>query len=302
MNDAKPLPVRPGEGHETFRSKVDGLFLVSAGVVVAVSVAAALGAASTGTGVLPALVMLPGVGLVFWIWRSTRYVVTDTSLLVTCGLGKFNVPLAAITAMRRTSTVLAAPALSLDRIEVQHAGGLVVISPAERERFVSLVIARNPQVDVSGVQARTAEGEAHYRRQKRTVRVAVAAVLLAIAGLLAALNLLELSPALVTVGDRGIVVVSGPTRMVLAPRDITSLALEDTLPPLKKRVGWGSYTALRGRFSTDRAAGWVHVSRRKPPFIVLETADSFLILNDTDAARTRAMYETIDQRWRMSRQ
>ena len=287
---------------ETFRSKVDGLFLVSAGVVVAVSIAAALGAAATGTGVLPALVMLPGVALVFWIWRSTRYVVTETSLVVTCGLGKSSVPLAAITALRRTSTVLAAPALSLDRLEVQHAEGVVVVSPAERERFVALVTARNPRIDVSGVQERTAEAEAHHRRQKRVLAGGVAAALLVIAALLATLNLLELSPARVTVGDSGIVVVSGATRMVLAPRDITSLALEDTLPPLKKRVGWGSYTALRGRFSTDRAAGWVHVSRRKPPFIMLETADSFLILNDTDAAGTRAMYDAIDQRWRMSRQ
>jgi len=287
---------------ETFRSKVDGLFVVAAGVVVVASGAAALGAAATGMSVLPALIMLPGVGLVFWIWKSTRYVVSETSLLVSCGFGRLTVPLADITAMHRTSTVLAAPALSLDRIELQHSGGLVVISPAELERFVAAVTARNPRVDVSGVQARTPQAEQQLRRQKRSLRLAVASVLFVIASLAITLNLLELSPPSVLVTDRGITVVSGPARMDVLPTDIASLTLEETLPPMQKRVGWSTYTTMRGRFNTDRAAGWVHVARRRPPFIVLETADSFLILNDTEPEKTKATYEAIAQRWRMSRQ
>lgn len=287
---------------ETFRSKVDGLFVAAAGVVVAASAAAAFGAAATGMGVLPALVAAPGVALVFWIWRSTRYIVDDTSLLVRCGFGKSTVPLSDIVAMRRTSSVLAAPALSLDRVEVQHTGGRIVISPAERERFVAAVTARNPQVDVSGVQARTPEAERQLRNQARTMRLAVAGVVVVVAGAAVAVNFLELSPPSVMVTDRGITVVSGSARMDVFPSDIASLTLEEELPPLHKRVGWSTYTTMRGRFNTDTAAGWVHVTRQRPPFIVLETADSFLILNDTDPEKTKATFEAMTQRWRMSRQ
>jgi hypothetical protein len=252
--------------------------------------------------VLPAIFMLPAVALVLWIWRSTRYVVTDTSLLVTCGVGKVTVPLADITSVRRTATVLSAPALSLDRLEVQHAGGAVVISPADRERFVAALTARNPRVNVDEMHARTPAAEAQYRKHGRTMALFLASVVTIVFGLVLALSFYELSPPHVAVDGNGIVVVSGSTRMAVTPREITSVALVETLPPVQKRFGWNSYTSLRGRFNTDRASGWVHVSRQRPPFIVLETADSFLILNDTDPEKTRATYAAISQRWRMARQ
>jgi hypothetical protein len=288
------------ENTETFRSKVDGWFIAVAAVITGVGIISGFSAASLGT-VLPVVVALPIVGSVLWIWRSTRYVVTDTSLRVRCGFMETAVPLADITGLRRTSTVLAAPALSLDRLEVRHAGGAVVISPVRREQFVAAITSRNPLVDVAGVAVLTPEGEAQARRHARTLGLALTGVLLAVVGLVAALNFYQLPPARVTVTDTSLTVVSGPARMVVVPSQVTSLSLEDALPPLRKRVGWGTYTSLRGRFSTDEAAGWVHVARRRPPFIVLRTADSFLILNDSDPAKTKATFDSMLERWHAAR-
>jgi hypothetical protein len=286
---------------ETFRSKVDVWFMVVVGVVIGSGVAGALAAAAAGTSLVPAVIILPIVGLVLWMWRSTRYIVTDASLLVQCAFTKASVPLADITAVRRSSTALAAPALSLDRIEVQHTAGLVVISPAKRDRFIEAITARNPRVDVTGVRPSTPEFEAQLRRHQGRLGLTVAAAVVVVGGLIALLNLRQLPPPRITFTDSGIAVASGPATFVVSPDEITGLALEDTLPVLHKRTGWGTYTSLRGRFRTDRAAGWVHVARHRPPYIVLQTADSFLILNDSDPQKTRAIYDSMSERWRSAR-
>jgi hypothetical protein len=286
---------------ETFRSRVDGWFIAVAVVVIGVGVVGAIAASTAGTALLPALVVLPAIGLVVWVWRSTRYVVTSTSLLVRSVFVHVAVPLADITCLRRTSSPLSAPALALDRIEVQHAGGAVVISPARRAEFVAAITSRNPLVDIAGVAARTPESDAQFRRQRRALAFALAGVLVAVFGLMASLNFYQLPPARVSVTSAGITVESGQARFAVSPADITSLSLEETLPPLRKRVGWGSYTSLRGRFSTERTAGWVHVARRNPPYILLQTRESFLILNDPDPARTKATYAALVGRWNASR-
>lgn len=282
---------------ETFRSGIDGSFIVVAVLVLGVSAVGTYAAATAGTLLLPAVVMLPAVGLVLWVWRSTRYVVTDTSLLVRSAFVKVEIPLESITRLQRTSTMLAAPALSFDRLEVRHAAGAVVVSPKDRDRFVTAITSRNPGVDVEGAQARTEEAEAQVRRQARTLGLAVAGILLVVSALAVALNLYELGPPRITVTETAITVESGPAKMAVIPGQITRIGLEETLPPLHKRLGWSSFAAMRGRFSAGDAAGWVHVLRRRPPYLILQTADGFMILNDADPAKTKATYDAIVERW-----
>jgi hypothetical protein len=282
---------------ETFRSKVDGSFIAVAILVIGVGLVGAYAAATAGTVLMPAVVTLPAIALVLWIWRSTRYVVTDTSLLVRCAFIRIAVPLATITRLQRTSTMLSAPALSFDRLEVQHSAGSVVISPADRDRFIAAMTTRNPGVDVEGAQVRTGEAEAQLRRQARTLGLAVTGVLVIVCGLVVALNLYELGPPRVTVTAAAITVESGPARMAVLPDQITRISLEETLPTLRKRLGWSSFAALRGRFNAGDAAGWVHVVRRRPPYMVVLTADGFMILNDSDPAKTKATYDAIVERW-----
>lgn len=138
---------------ETFESKVDGWF-VAGGVVAAVGAAAGF-YVSLREGALAGLIVSPiAPALVAWIWRTTRYDVTASSLEVRCAFLHRSIPLPSITHLRRTTSILSAPALSLDRIEVQHAAGSIVISPRDRDRFVRAILARNPAVNAEALSNR----------------------------------------------------------------------------------------------------------------------------------------------------
>lgn len=85
------------------------------------------------------------LGFVVWIWWGTGYRVTADELQVRSGPFRWRVPLAAITAVRRTRNPLSSPALSLDRLEVRYGPGRVLlISPLDREGFLAVLRARCP--------------------------------------------------------------------------------------------------------------------------------------------------------------
>ena len=129
-----------------FRSKIDPPLLIVPVVLIGFAAAAVAGAVWRGAPVAAALVLLPGVGLIGWIFSATWYDVTESELVVRCGPFVNRVPLSAIRRIDRTNTVLSAAALSLDRLEVHHDGGVVVISPRDQEGFVSAIRSRVPAV------------------------------------------------------------------------------------------------------------------------------------------------------------
>jgi hypothetical protein len=119
-----------------FRSKID-LRLAAThlfGIVVSGTVAIGLllqkGLASL------AVIPLLATGLLLWLLIDTSYRVTETDVIVHSGPFRTAVPIASICAVRATRTVHSAPALSLDRLELVHAGGALVISPADKAGFI----------------------------------------------------------------------------------------------------------------------------------------------------------------------
>ena len=135
--------------HPRFRSKIDvwlgGIMLLGILVSAAVAIALLLQKGIASLAIIP--LMATGSGL--WLLIETWYGVTDTDLIVHCGPFRDTVPVASIRAIRPTRTVVSAPALSLDRLEVTHAGGALVISPVDKAGFISAVRERNPAVQVS---------------------------------------------------------------------------------------------------------------------------------------------------------
>lgn len=88
---------------------------------------------------------------------TTSYTITADSLVVRSGPSRVVVALSAIQRLRRSRTVLAAPALSLNRIEVVASPGpCVVISPVDQPRFVEELLARAPQVQLEGLSPKSA--------------------------------------------------------------------------------------------------------------------------------------------------
>ncbi len=87
-------------------------------------------------------------------WRLARtYVLTDTMLLVKSGPFTSRIPVASIYKLRATHTIVASPALSLDRIEVlARQGPYTVISPADKRGFIAAVRQRVPALELEGLE------------------------------------------------------------------------------------------------------------------------------------------------------
>lgn len=73
------------------------------------------------------------------IYTGTFYKITaDNKLLVKCGvLETVGVNIMEIESVRETRDPLGAPALSFDRIVITYRGGQVVVSPKNKEGFIS---------------------------------------------------------------------------------------------------------------------------------------------------------------------
>lgn len=87
---------------------------------------------------------------VFWIFVKTFYVVTGTDLLVRSGPFRWTVPLSNIQQVRPTRNPLSSPALSLDRLEIRHARGSLMISPEDKRAFLEDLVARTPGLVLRG--------------------------------------------------------------------------------------------------------------------------------------------------------
>lgn len=140
---------------QRFRTKIDGFFVVLY-VLFAVRLVWPLATALLdGRPITPGLVLFPAglLGLLYYLAASTCYVLTDTLLLVKWGPFASRIPVASIYKLRATHTILASPALSLDRIEVlARQGPYAVISPADKGGFVAALRQRVPTLELEGLQ------------------------------------------------------------------------------------------------------------------------------------------------------
>lgn len=103
-------------------------------------------------GVNPVAIVALGfsVALIVWLYLSTDYTVTDEGLRVRSGPLYYRVEAKLIERVRPTKTMLSAPALSLDRLEVSGAFGAVVVSPADKVGFVRALKSVAPQMRLEG--------------------------------------------------------------------------------------------------------------------------------------------------------
>ena len=136
-----------------FRSKIDvwvgGVILLGILVSGAVAIGLLLQKGIASLAVIPLL----ATGLALWLLIETWYAVTATDLIVHSGPFRTTVPISSIRAIRPTRTIVSAPALSLDRLEVSHAGGALVISPADKAGFIRALRERHPTVEVAPIVA-----------------------------------------------------------------------------------------------------------------------------------------------------
>lgn len=122
-----------------FRSKIDGGFIWIPLAMPAVTLLA-LFAAPHGSRLpwIPVATLFFATVIVCWTFAATYYELSVEQLVAHCGPFTWRVPLARVTAIHESNSMRSGPALSLDRLEIIHDGGKVlVISPADKAGFIA---------------------------------------------------------------------------------------------------------------------------------------------------------------------
>ncbi len=82
-------------------------------------------------------------------------------------------------------------------------------------------------------------------------------------------------------------------------RDVTSVSLLPRLPSLRRTNGFAASGVLRGHFSTpDLGAGMVFADQGSPPFLLVRTATTFVIVGSPDPGQTQALHDALARVWR----
>ena len=94
-------------------------------------------ASLSGFGFLVAtLILLVGSGLPLWLLLTTRYIVSNETLLVRSGPFAWAIPVSSIKTVRDSSSPITSPALSLDRLELVYSDKkTLLISPKDKHEF-----------------------------------------------------------------------------------------------------------------------------------------------------------------------
>lgn len=84
---------------------------------------------------------------------------------------------------------------------------------------------------------------------------------------------------------------------VFSMADVTSVSLEANLPTIRARTnGFALGSTLRGNFAMDELGrGKLFIERDRPPFVVVRMKRGYVIVNNADAADTRAIYEAFQK-------
>ena len=87
--------------------------------------------------------------LLLWLWFGTNYKIDDENLIVKSGPFKSTIDIKSIKKLRATKTLLAGPALSIDRIEIQYKRyDSVIVSPKEKNKFIESLLSKNKSIEI----------------------------------------------------------------------------------------------------------------------------------------------------------
>jgi membrane protein YdbS with pleckstrin-like domain len=89
------------------------------------------------------------LALAIWTFATTAYDVDTETLMVRSGPIHARVPIASIRRISTSSTLLAGPALSLRRLEVEYGKyDTAIVSPHDQAGFIAALVARNPTIEI----------------------------------------------------------------------------------------------------------------------------------------------------------
>ncbi|MEJ8777563.1 PH domain-containing protein [Pseudogracilibacillus sp. ICA-222130] len=84
-----------------------------------------------------------------WIWFGTNYKVTEEQLYIVSGPFRTTIHIANIRKIKATKSLLSAPALSVDRMEIHYnTYDMVIVSPKEKDAFIRNLQSKNKSIEV----------------------------------------------------------------------------------------------------------------------------------------------------------
>jgi|SRR5690625_432257 len=89
------------------------------------------------------------VYLFLWLWFRTGYKITAGYIKIKSGPLKYTVKIDDIRKLKLTKSFLAAPALSMDRIEIHYNKyNTVMVSAENKEDFIKQISTKNPTISI----------------------------------------------------------------------------------------------------------------------------------------------------------
>jgi hypothetical protein len=133
--------------HLRFRSKIDAWLIVPVGIGVAAPAIIGVGRLLAGRPGITTSVVLIGASLALAWLCMVSYTITEDTIIVRRGPIRSQLPLNRLRELRGTREAMAAPALSLNRIEIRTDKGLwLMVSPSDRLGFIPAIQDRVPSV------------------------------------------------------------------------------------------------------------------------------------------------------------
>lgn len=93
------------------------------------------------------IIIVPFVGYFFYLLFTTHYTIEEERLHIRCGFYHQRIPIAEIKMIKERHSIINAPALSFNRIEIcyNHSKS-VLISPKNKKEFIQTLQAKNEQI------------------------------------------------------------------------------------------------------------------------------------------------------------
>jgi hypothetical protein len=172
-----------------------------------------------------------------------------------------------------------------------------VLADGRRIRFGT----NDPEALQAAVRSVVAPGRtAHGGDIVAPARIGRGLALVAAAVVLSVLSVLWIAtrPVVVSTENGALSIDGGGYHARVALRDVQRVRLDESLPDFRMRTnGVGVGGELRGHFRlADGRSAQVFVSRRHPPFILVDTSSGPIIVNMSNPASTRRLFDEISSR------
>jgi hypothetical protein len=133
-----------------FSSKKDILYSLAVwGTAVIVLLFVILDFSLTIFGLFWVFIGLLSIGFLMWIWFGTGYQIENDTIKIQNGPFKYKINIVEINRISKRKSVLATPALSVDRLALHYGKyGEMLISPKNEMEFTEILLTKNPQIKV----------------------------------------------------------------------------------------------------------------------------------------------------------